>query len=86
MEHARHLLHYHYLLLRNHINVLVQKHMQVHVVNSNYLVHRNVVFIMGHVKEMHSLVILNVYARLIIWDRVVNEVYLIEINKNFVIG
>jgi hypothetical protein len=29
---------------------------------------------MEHVKEMLSLVTLNVYARLIIWDQVVNEV------------
>jgi hypothetical protein len=86
MEHARHLLLYHYLLLLNHINVSVQKHIQVHVVKPNYLVHRNVVFIMGHVKEMLSLVILNVYARLIIWDRVVNEVFFkIKIQRKFFI-
>jgi hypothetical protein len=72
MEHARH------LLLLNHINVLVQKHIQVHVVNWNYHVHHNVVFMMAHVKEMLSLVILNVYARPIFWDQVVNEVFFIN--------
>jgi len=81
MEHAHHLLLYHYLLLLNHINVLVQKLIQVHVVKWNYHVHPNVVFMMEHVKEMFNLVILNVYAYLVIWDRVVNEVFLPKIKK-----
>jgi hypothetical protein len=33
---------------------------------------------MVHVKEMFSLVILNVYARLVFWDQVVNEVFFMK--------
>lgn len=80
MERVHHLLLCHHLLLLNHTDVLVQKHTQVHVVKWNYHVHHYVVFIMEHVKEMHNLVILNVYARLISWDRVVNEVFLFKDN------
>jgi hypothetical protein len=36
---------------------------------------------MVHAKEMRSLVILNVYARLIIWDQVANEVFFIQKTK-----